>query len=92
MHCPVDNASLLITERSGIEIDYCPDCRGVWLDRGELDKMIQGSESHSYEHRETRRYKEENDYRRPQHNDSEYHDNHHKKHKKESFLGDMFDF
>ncbi|MFN3946395.1 MAG: zf-TFIIB domain-containing protein [Allosphingosinicella sp.] len=41
--CPVDGAALLMTERSGIEIDYCPACRGVWLDRGELDKIIERS-------------------------------------------------
>ena len=40
-HCPT--ATLVITERSGIEIDYCPTCRGVWLDRGELDKIIERS-------------------------------------------------
>jgi hypothetical protein len=40
MKCPVDQADLLMTERHGVEIDYCPTCRGVWLDRGELDKII----------------------------------------------------
>lgn len=40
MKCPVDGATLQMSERAGIEIDYCPDCRGVWLDRGELDKII----------------------------------------------------
>ena len=40
MACPVDGAALVMSERSGIEIDYCPTCRGVWLDRGELDKII----------------------------------------------------
>ncbi len=40
MKCPNDNATLVMSERSGIEIDYCPECRGVWLDRGELDKII----------------------------------------------------
>ena len=40
MKCPVDGATLTMTERSGVEIDYCPECRGVWLDRGELDKII----------------------------------------------------
>jgi uncharacterized protein len=40
MNCPVDNATLVMSERNGIEIDYCPQCRGVWLDRGELDKII----------------------------------------------------
>lgn len=40
MHCPVDQAQLVMTERQGVEIDYCPTCRGIWLDRGELDKII----------------------------------------------------
>ncbi len=40
MNCPIDDTQLQITERQGIEIDYCPKCRGVWLDRGELDKII----------------------------------------------------
>lgn len=40
MKCPVDAVDLLMTERSGVEIDYCPQCRGVWLDRGELDKIL----------------------------------------------------
>jgi Zn-finger nucleic acid-binding protein len=41
MNCPVDGTTLLMSERQGIEIDYCPECRGVWLDRGELDKLIE---------------------------------------------------
>ncbi len=41
MQCPVDGATLQMTERSGVEIDYCPTCRGVWLDRGELDKILE---------------------------------------------------
>jgi Zn-finger nucleic acid-binding protein len=45
MKCPNCVAvDLLLTDRQGIEIDYCPSCRGVWLDRGELDKFIQSSE------------------------------------------------
>ena len=43
MHCPIDGSQLVMTERSGVEIDYCPQCRGVWLDRGELDKIIERS-------------------------------------------------
>ena len=43
MTCPVDGAVLTMAERQGIEIDYCPTCRGVWLDRGELDKIIDRS-------------------------------------------------
>lgn len=41
MNCPHCNVTLVMTERSGVEIDYCPQCRGVWLDRGELDKIIE---------------------------------------------------
>jgi len=42
MQCPVcPESTLLMSERQGVEIDYCPKCRGVWLDRGELDKLIQ---------------------------------------------------
>ena len=41
MQCPTDGSVLVMSERSGIEIDYCPTCRGVWLDRGELDKIIE---------------------------------------------------
>ena len=41
MKCPVDGTTLVISDRAGIEIDYCPTCRGVWLDRGELDKLIE---------------------------------------------------
>ncbi len=43
MKCPIDGATLVISDRSGVEIDYCPECRGVWLDRGELDKIIERS-------------------------------------------------
>ncbi|CAG1771215.1 hypothetical protein BAC2_01558 [uncultured bacterium] len=45
MKCPVcKEVNLVMTERQGIEIDYCPECRGVWLDRGELDKFIEHAE------------------------------------------------
>ena len=43
MSCPVCRVPLSMSERQGIEIDYCPQCRGVWLDRGELDKIIERS-------------------------------------------------
>jgi Zn-finger nucleic acid-binding protein len=44
MKCPVcKETDLVMTERQGVEIDYCPKCRGVWLDRGELDKIIERS-------------------------------------------------
>lgn len=41
MKCPIDETPLVMSDRNGIEIDYCPKCRGVWLDRGELDKIIE---------------------------------------------------
>lgn len=48
MKCPTcPSAELVISERSGIEIDYCPQCRGVWLDRGELDKIVDRAADHS---------------------------------------------
>lgn len=40
MKCPIDQTDLVMSDRQGVEIDYCPQCRGVWLDRGELDKII----------------------------------------------------
>ena len=43
MQCPIDGTQLVMTDRQGVEIDYCPTCRGVWLDRGELDKIIERS-------------------------------------------------
>ena len=43
MPCPICRVPLVMSERQGLEIDYCPQCRGVWLDRGELDKIIQRS-------------------------------------------------
>ncbi len=43
MQCPVCQIPLAMSDRNGIEIDYCPQCRGVWLDRGELDKIIERS-------------------------------------------------
>lgn len=47
MQCPIDGTPLVITDRSGVEIDYCPQCRGVWLDRGELDKIIERASAYA---------------------------------------------
>lgn len=47
MLCPLDGTPLIMTDRQGVEIDYCPKCRGVWLDRGELDKIIERSAAQS---------------------------------------------
>jgi Zn-finger nucleic acid-binding protein len=46
MKCPVDGTTLLLAERQDVEIDYCPECRGVWLDRGELDKLLVRDRDH----------------------------------------------
>lgn len=86
MRCPNDNATLVMTDRAGVEIDYCPECRGVWLDRGELDKIIQNDSrrNDSYERRD-------ND----SHHQSSYlhyDDDRQKPKKRESFMGDLFDF
>lgn len=48
MKCPNCNVSLLMMERSGIEIDYSPDCRGIWLDKGELEKLTERAYNSSY--------------------------------------------
>ncbi|MES2094341.1 MAG: zf-TFIIB domain-containing protein [Actinomycetota bacterium] len=47
MQCPTDGSTLVMSDRAGVEIDYCPQCRGVWLDRGELDKIIERSMTES---------------------------------------------
>lgn len=91
MKCPVcADVNLVMSERQGIEIDYCPQCRGVWLDRGELDKIIEraavslGDEKHEsreYESRESHKYKHKDDD-----------ENYYKKKKRGGFLGEIFDF
>jgi Zn-finger nucleic acid-binding protein len=45
MKCPHCAVNLLMSERHGIEVDYCPECRGVWLDRGELDKILERNQA-----------------------------------------------
>jgi hypothetical protein len=59
MKCPLDGNDLVIADRQGVEIDYCPKCRGVWLDRGELDKLIERSEA--YDKRDRSRDRDDND-------------------------------
>jgi uncharacterized protein len=85
MNCPVCNVQLVMTERQGIEIDYCPKCRGVWLDRGELDKIIERSVSEN-----PRGQYRESDH---EHHGKQHEDEHYKGHykKKKSFLFDLFD-
>lgn len=93
MKCPIDNRDLLMMDRQGIEIDYCPDCRGVWLDRGELDKLIERSAGVPAA-TTMPSPRPEPTHRPPEHTDDYDHRKQpgYKKHKKESFLGDLFDF
>ena len=63
MKCPIDGTELKIAERQGVEIDYCPQCRGVWLDRGELDKIIERADV--YDNRDRKR--DSDDYQRRPH-------------------------
>lgn len=87
MNCPVCNVALTMTERQGVEIDYCPKCRGVWLDRGELDKIIDRSTNNPQQ--PTKPYYESRDQYSER---DDYSHNYKKKKKKESFLGELFDF
>lgn len=88
MKCPLCSLDLVMSDRQGIEIDYCPKCRGVWLDRGELDKIIERSTSEM-----TQRQSGPNQSdRHEKHDDRHYENNHDKGHyKKRSFLLDLFD-
>ena len=96
MDCPVcKNVQLLMSDRQGIEIDYCPNCRGVWLDSGELDKLIDRSAGTQ----SPPAYAPPQPYPQQQHqpgyghapSSPEYPQRHHKK-KREGFLGELFDF
>ncbi|SMF81635.1 hypothetical protein SAMN06265365_14123 [Tistlia consotensis] len=82
MKCPVDDETLVMTDRSGVEIDYCPKCRGVWLDRGELDKIIERSATQS-DPSPRQEAPRQQDYG---HSGKPY------RKKKESFLSELFDF
>lgn len=96
MNCPVcKEVKLVISDRQGIEIDYCPECRGVWLDRGELDKIIDKSLPAARPEPEQRETYREERYDSHKHYDDDYkkydNDYYHKK-KKRGFLGEIFDF
>ena len=93
MKCPTDETTLVMSERSGIEIDYCPTCRGVWLDRGELDKILERSASATtpsappaYQDR-VQQYQDRN----PQYAAKPGYDEYGRKRRKESWLSELFD-
>lgn len=81
MNCPVCGVELNISERQGIEIDYCPKCRGIWLDRGEIDKIIERSAADA-----SARQEPQPGAPAPRHEHYE-----HKKHRRKSFLEELFD-
>ena len=100
MKCPVClQPDLVMSERQGIEIDYCPQCRGVWLDRGELDKIIERSATQQPApppppppppgYAPQPGYGEHRDHRKY---DDDYHGGYGHKKKRRGFLGDIFDF
>ncbi len=92
MNCPIDGTELRITDRQGIEIDYCPQCRGIWLDRGELDKVLERSARSPYADERP------SDMDRPQDRDRDYdRDRDHdrgsgRKSRRRSMLEDLLDF
>ena len=107
MQCPNCNVALIMTDRQGVEIDYCPQCRGVWLDRGELDKIIERSATLSTPapERETRSAPApppgmpygsppRRDYDDDDDDDHRYRGGHgdYRRKKKRGFLGELFDF
>ncbi len=105
MNCPVDNEILQMTERSGVEVDYCPRCRGVWLDRGELDKILERADREipmtgrgdDYDREDDRRRDYERSggygYRDDDDDFREGYRGYGKPHKKrKSFLSEMFEF
>ena len=101
MKCPVDGALLTMSNRQGVEIDYCPTCRGVWLDRGELDKIVEMSQSATVlaeprsEVRSPQRERESRAHRDGDRYDDrpDYDDEHDpRRRKRKSMLGELFDF
>lgn len=96
MKCPSCNTELLMTERQSVEIDYCPSCRGIWLDRGELDKLLDRSRQ---EPRLPIDDDSDDDYRRRMGGDRSYPDApplppnaHHYPKRRKSFWTELFDF
>lgn len=93
MQCPVcEDVNMTMADRQGVEIDYCPKCRGVWLDRGELDKIIDRTNVAAPPQQPQR----SSDYgdRQPsgQHGSHDTQGYGHKRKKKSSLLSELFDF
>lgn len=93
MKCPIcENVNLVMSERQGVEIDYCPECRGVWLDRGELDKIIARTAQQEPVASQQARY-EPQPASHPGHAPAYGHgySHGHKPYRKKSFLEELFD-
>lgn len=89
MKCPNCDQLLLITERHNVEIDYCPSCRGVWLDKGELDKLIEFASARAAGYVQPAPPPQRSHPYPPQPAYDPYYS---KKHKKKNLFGDLFDF
>lgn len=95
MDCPIcKSTQLVMSERQGIEIDYCPQCRGVWLDRGELDKIIDRSTANTAAPRSesSPTYRQQEPAPAQSHHDPRHGGHYYKKKKREGFLSEIFDF
>jgi Zn-finger nucleic acid-binding protein len=95
MKCPTcTGIDLKIAERQGVEIDYCPECRGVWLDRGELDKIIERSTMQAPTYAQPEPQYPQQGYSQPHHG-KKHHDDHHYgqqgHYKRKSWLSELFD-
>ena len=84
LRCPNCTTEMMLSNKNGVEIDHCPRCRGVWLDRGELEKLTSMQNKYDDDHYHKYHYGKDYD------DDDDYY--HRRKHKKKSFFGDMFDF
>lgn len=96
MKCPVcKDVTLLMSEKNGVEIDYCPECRGIWLDRGELDKIIDRARDARDGYRESERQEYRREERRNDRHEDRYDARYDKKSKKKqsplSALGDIME-
>jgi len=85
MRCPVDGTTLELAERAGVEIDYCQQCRGVWLDRGELDRILQrsggGQGRDDYRSRDHDRDHDRDHHDRDHHDRHDHGDDHDRRHR-----------
>lgn len=90
MACPVCKTGLTLSDRSGIEIDYCQTCRGVWLDRGELDKIIERSAPYSEPNHQGADHRRPSEQRFGYRSDDDD-DRYRQKSRKKSFFSELFD-